>query len=248
MGPVLDWIRAAVTESHGAGIPVAVHATEHRAARAVVEAGADILAHSIDDRLVDAELIALMKARGTRYVTTFAVRHGYRAALGGAVQLSAIERRLGDPQVIASFAELSLIRRSLIPGWMRRLKPRPTDPVMVRNLRLMVAAGIPVAAGSDAGNIGTLHGPAIHRELALLVADGGLTPLQAITAATRDGAKVLGMAAERGTLEAGKVADFLILEADPLADIRHSARIRWVVKDGIARTPGQILREAGLRN
>src|SRR5918996_245732 len=103
------------------------------------------------------------------------------------------------------------------------------------NLRRVQAADITIAAGSDAGNIGTLHGPALHRELELMV-EAGLTPMQALVAATRGGAAVIGRD-DIGVLTPGRVADFVILEADPLADIRNTRRIWRVVKGGNAIDP-----------
>ncbi len=92
-------------------------------------------------------------------------------------------------------------------------------------------AGITIAAGSDAGNNGTLHGPSLHHELALMV-EAGLTPMQALVAATSGGAAVMGRVDELGTLQPGKLADFVVLAADPLADIRNTRAIALVIKGG----------------
>jgi imidazolonepropionase-like amidohydrolase len=98
-------------------------------------------------------------------------------------------------------------------------------------LKRLVEAGVTIAAGTDAGNIGTLHGPALHRELELM-AEAGLTPMQVILAATRDAARVFAAKPEFGTIEAGKLADMLVLDADPLADVRNARRIRQVIQGG----------------
>lgn len=95
-------------------------------------------------------------------------------------------------------------------------------------------AGVPIVAGSDLmGWPATDTLPYIHDELALLVTRAGLTPLEAITAATLNGARALGLEREYGTVQPGKVADLLVLRADPTADIANTRRIALVIKGGV---------------
>lgn len=236
----IAWVRAAIDEAHRGGARVAVHATERSLAEAVVQAGADVLAHSVEDQRLDASLLGLMRSRGVVYVTTLVVHEGYRRVLGRRLDLSDIERRLGDPQAIASFADLARLPARLLPDWIGRLPPPALDPVMAENLRRVRAAGITVAAGSDAGNIGTLPGPGLHRELERMV-EAGLSPAEAVIAASRGGAAAMGRERDLGTLEPGKLADFLVLAADPLADIRNLRRIEAVVKGGEAIPLAELL-------
>jgi imidazolonepropionase-like amidohydrolase len=235
LAPALAWVRAAVDEAHAAAVRVVAHATQQRVARAVIGAGVDILAHSIDDEPLDRVTLALMRERGVIYTATLMVGQRYRAVFGRHLELTEIERRLGDPDAIASLADLDRLPPELLPSWVRRARPRPLDPVAAHNLRQVQAADITIVAGSDAGNIGTLHGPALHRELELMV-EAGLTPMQALVAATRGGAAVIGRD-DIGVLTPGRLADFVILEADPLADIRNTRRIWRVVKGGNAIDP-----------
>ena len=232
------WVRAAIAESHAAGVPVVVHATRRRIARAAIEDGADILAHGIEDREIDDSLLRLMKRRGVIYTTTLMVREGYGEVLGQAVRLSEIERRLGDPDAIASFGDLAALPRALRPGWR---PPAAVAPTIGRNLARVHAAGVRIAAGSDAGNIGTLHGPALHRELELMVTEAGLPPSSVLVAATAGGAALMGREAELGTIEAGKRADLVVLDADPLADIRNTRQIHRIVKAGVVHDPADIM-------
>lgn len=99
--------------------------------------------------------------------------------------------------------------------------------------------GIPIVAGTD-GLVGERGGPNIHRELELLVTGGGLTPAQALDSATRVAARVMGIDAERGSVEPGRAADILLLRANPQQDIRNTRQIRYVIKDGrIVERPGR---------
>ena len=106
----------------------------------------------------------------------------------------------------------------------------------------MREAGARIIVGSDAGNWSVVpwqfHGPSTHREIELLV-EAGWSPEEALEAATRLPAEMLGMEAEIGTLEVGKRADLLLVHGDPLTDPRALREIAWVVKDGVARTPAQ---------
>jgi imidazolonepropionase-like amidohydrolase len=100
------------------------------------------------------------------------------------------------------------------------------------------AAGVPVSAGTDSIGVdapGTQ--PNIHEELRLLVEEAGLTPLAAITAATLNGARAIGIEATHGTIAVGKAADLVVLSADPTADIRHTRDIVYVVRAGRRYAP-----------
>ena len=222
---------AAIEESKSRGIRVAVHATELDTAKAAIRAGAEILVHSVTDRLVDNEFINLVKSRDILYMTTLWVEEGYRMVLNQQVSLNDIEQKSGDPEVIATWSELAKIPPNEIPGGIPRIPPAPKRSVAYDNLMLLESAGVRVVAATDAGNIGTLHGPALHREFELMTA-AGMRPGDIIVSATRNAAAVMGRQAELGTLEKGKFADLVILDADPLADIKNSRKIFKVMKAG----------------
>lgn len=95
---------------------------------------------------------------------------------------------------------------------------------IIANLRRLHIAGVRIGVGSDGGKIGSMHGPSYQRELALL-ARAGLDPMEVIVAATRIGAEALGLDQELGTLEPGKLADAVVLDADPLIDVGNGAYI-----------------------
>ncbi len=100
-------------------------------------------------------------------------------------------------------------------------------------------AGVRLSLGTDAGMIAVFHGLAVHRELELLVR-AGLTPIQALAAATTAAAAKVGVDERLGTVEVGKEADLLILREDPLDDIRNTRAIDMVIKRGTPFDPAQL--------
>ena len=238
--PNLPIIEATIDEAHLAGVRVAVHATQLEAARASIQAGADILVHSVDDALVDEAFVKLAKENWTILTPTLIVMEGYGEVLGGGVHLMPVELELGDPAVIMTWGEVPLGPDAEAVRERRRERLAKTMPIMQQNLKTLHDAGVIIAAGTDAGNIGTLHGPAIHREFQLM-AEAGLTPKEILVTATRNAALVFSDDPQIGTLEVGNFADLLILEADPLADVANLQRIHRVVKGGVSMAPEEIL-------
>src|SRR5437867_12772187 len=107
---------AAIDESKARGVRVAVHATELDTAKAAVRAGADILVHSVTDRLVDTESINLMNNRDILYITTLWVEEGYRMDLNQQVALNDIEQKAGEPEGNATWSDLAKIPSNDIRG------------------------------------------------------------------------------------------------------------------------------------
>ena len=237
-------VKAAGDAAHAAGVRLAVHATELVAAKAAIRAGADYLVHSVTDEVVDDEFLALARKHNVLYSPTIFVFMSYRLALSGRWRATEAEQRLADPQVLGAMGDLAKIPKEMIPPRVARLmedtaEARP-PPAAIANLRKVWDAGIPVVMGTDAGNIGALHGPSVFRELEIMVKPGGLTPLEALRSATVNGAKAMGMERDLGIVAPGRLADLVILEADPLADVANLGRISRVIKDGRAFTPAEL--------
>jgi imidazolonepropionase-like amidohydrolase len=89
--------------------------------------------------------------------------------------------------------------------------------------------------GTDAGNPLTLHGPSVYAEMEAMQA-AGMSPMEVLIAATSEGARAMGKLDRWGTVEAGKEADLVVLDADPAANIRNFRKIRYVVKGGVVRS------------
>ena len=105
------------------------------------------------------------------------------------------------------------------------------DPVLRENVRKLAGAGVELVAGTDAPLIGMNFGDGLDRELETLV-HAGLTPMQAIQAATKNAAEYLGKSRDIGTIETGKLADLIAMAGNPLEDIRNIGNVRLVIKDG----------------
>jgi imidazolonepropionase-like amidohydrolase len=228
-------VRATVEEAHRLGLRVIVHATGLWEAKDAIRAGADVLVHSVSDRPVDDEFLDLARSHKVVYITTITVIEGYLEAGKGTVDGHLYPLACADSESRALVASGPVHPPHGRAWW--------TDTATIRrsgeeaatakaNAKRVQDAGITLAAGTDAGNPGTLHGPSFYRELVLL-AESGLSPMEVLVAATRNAARAMGREAELGTVERGKAADLVALGADPLADVRNYQRVKWVMKGGV---------------
>jgi imidazolonepropionase-like amidohydrolase len=223
-------------EVHGRGLRLAVHATGLWEATHALEIGADILVHSVFNDPVDDRFLELARERDVIYTPTIAVLEGYGYLSNGVFAADRYDLTCADPEIVERWrrweSEQGIADRERVLAAVRdTIEERQS--VILENLKRVHEAGVTVALGTDSGNPMTLHGVAILEELALMQR-AGLTPMEVIVAATRNAARVLGRADELGTLEPGKRADLLVLEADPLADLGAFNRIEWVVRGGHA--------------
>ena len=244
-------VRATIEESHAHKIRVAVHATELETARAAVEEGADVLVHSVIDKPIDDAFVKLLKDRHVILCPTLVVFERYGRTFSHQLNLTPEEQKWGNPEVIASL-DVTKIPQEKLP---QRVKDSLADPkaaldrikktydVALPNLKKLEDAGVTIAAGTDAGNIGTIHGPALFREFQLMK-EAGLTPLQILQSATTNAAKLFGgeIGAHIGKLENGYFADLVILNSNPLDDIARASDIDTVMKNGVAYPADSILR------
>jgi imidazolonepropionase-like amidohydrolase len=243
-------VRATIEESHARKIRVAVHATELETARAAVEEGADVLVHSVVDKPVDDAFVRLLKERNVILCPTLVVFERYGRVFSHQLNLTPEEQKWGNPEVIASL-DVTKVPSDKLPD---RVKAALADPktsldrinqtyaVALPNLKKLEDAGITIAAGTDAGNIGTIHGPALFREFQLMK-DAGLTNQQILQCATANAAKLFGgeTGARIGRIEANCFADLVVLNSNPLEDIAHASDIAAVVKGGVIYQADAIL-------
>jgi imidazolonepropionase-like amidohydrolase len=237
-------VRAAAEVAHAGGVRLAVHATKLAVAKAALRAGADILVHSVGDRAVDDEFIALARKNHAQYTPTLSVSMGYSAALSARWEPTEAEARLADPEILAHMNDFATMPADAVPASVREdiAARRPIEPRAepMANLRRVWDAGIVVAVGTDAGNIGTLHGPSVFREMERM-AQAGLSPREVLLAATVNGAEVMGLGRDLGDIAPGKLADLVILDADPIASVKALSHARYVVRAGRIFDPKELI-------
>jgi imidazolonepropionase-like amidohydrolase len=201
---------AVIDEAHKRGLRVAAHIFELEDAKGLIRAGVDVFAHGIRDKDIDDELVAMFKQRPNLVLTPNLPDRGVKA-------------------------DLSWLSASLPADEFKKLEAANTDRpkaqalfgIQARNLAKLNAAGARITLGTD-GN--RPWGP--HEEMLDMVS-AGMTPMQVIVAATRNSAELLRLT-DAGTLQAGKSADFIVLDANPLDDITNTRRISAVILRGAA--------------
>ncbi len=224
--------QAVIDEAHKNGFRTAVHVVLLDDAKGVLRAGVDYIAHSVRDREVDEEFIELMKKRRVFYCPTLTREVAV-------FTYSETPSFFSDPFFLkeADPAEMTkmndpkhqeAVRNDKAAAWYKEHLP-----VAMRNLKILSDAGIPIVMGTDSGGgPGRFQGYFEHLELEYEV-KSGLTPMQALVSATGTPAKLLHIGKEAGTLEKGKWADFVVLSANPLDDIRNTRAIESVWIGGV---------------
>ncbi len=226
--------RAIIEEAHQRHLRVIAHVFYLADAKDLVQAGLDGLGHSVRDQPVDRELIDAMKARKVFQIPTLVRDESTFIYARSAPWLD-------DPffQAGVDASALEILRS---PAFLTKFRANPDLPKLQaafemgkKNLKALADAEVDIGLGTDSGPPLRFQGYFEHRELQLLV-ESGMTPLQAIVTATGASAKILG-ARDLGTLEPGKRADFLVLDANPLDDIHNTEKLSAVWKSGRPLTP-----------
>ena len=234
-------VLAAGEEARKRRLPLIVHAMGLAEAKLALKAGASLLVHGITDRPVDDEFLDLLRTGGAVYCPTLTVLDGYvalaRAAAAGVPLVPDDPNGCVDAATRTLFAGTAQIGTAGMAEKIKALEGRAAEirKTMAANLKAVSDSGLPIAMGTDAGNPGTLHGPSVYAEMEAMQA-AGLPPTKVLVSATLGGSRAIGREAELGTVEAGKLADFLVLGADPTADIANARKLRAVVRGGVYRT------------
>lgn len=223
--------KAIIQQAHQHNIRVAAHVYYSDDLKQLVDAGVDIIAHSVRSDLIDDATIAQMKAQQVIYIPTLSLDE-YAYIYGQ------------QPEWINN----EFFKKSLEPGvyemitaekYRNDLKNAPNYALNIKafetakqNLLRLFKAGVLIAMGTDSGATPVrAQGFSEHLELQLMT-EAGLTPLEAITVATKNAATALKIQQQYGTLEPGKVADFIVLHGDPTKDIKNTREIFSIYKNG----------------
>ena len=215
--------RAVIDESHKKNLRTAVHLFYLEDAKSVLDAGADFIAHSVRDKDVDDALIAMLKRRNVCYcptlmreVSTF-VYESTPAWFSDPLFLKHV-----DAKTLETLKEPA--RQEQMKNSQSAQRYKAGLEVASRNLKKLSDSGVKIAMGTDTGPPARFQGYFELMEMELM-AKAGMTPRQVLLASTRDAARCQKIDAELGTLEPNKWADFVVLDADPLADISNVRKI-----------------------
>lgn len=217
---------AVIDEAHRQRLRVGAHIYNLQDAKALVEAGVDIIAHGVRDEPVDPEFVAAMKKRSVWYIATLSLDDAFFIyADGPAWMEEPFFQHSLQPDLKKQLFDPAWREKTLAGGTIAR--SRKAVEMNQRNLAVLHEAGVQIGFGTDSGAM-PLRIPGImeHRELQLMV-EAGLSPLEAITIATGRSAELLHLH-DRGTVTAGRLADLVILDADPSEDIDHTKAIHAV--------------------
>jgi len=243
----LQMVQAVIDEAHKNNLRVAVHATERITAMLSVQAGADYLVHDVEDEPVDNSFIQLLKSKGTVLCPTLVVAGNYMRALGGGYKPTAEDYHYAHPTPLNSMFDMNFLKDSLLVKEYKTMISnnvaafKKEDSIRYSNLKKMADAGVVIATGTDAGNIGTQHVSSYFDELRAMQ-DAGMNTWSLLQASTINGAKAIGRQNEFGAIKKGLRADMILLSKNPVDGIDNWKTVEWVINKGVVLKPGSILK------
>lgn len=246
----LPIIKAVINEAHKNNLKVAVHATERITAQLSVENGADFLVHSVEDEVISNDFVKLLKEKKTILCPTLVVYDNYSKVFGQQYRFSTSEFTTSNPMILGSLFDLQHLSNPVIQQYKTYIRnntahDKKQDSICLVNLKKLSDAGVRIAAGTDAGNIGTLHGGSYLTELQKMK-EAGLSNWKVLEAATISPAYFLSKEKLTGSIKAGKIADMVLLDANPVEDLNNLAKISIVVNKGTVLYPDSIIKETPL--
>jgi imidazolonepropionase-like amidohydrolase len=234
-------VSALITESHQQGLKVFVHAPMLEQAKVVLRAGADGLMHGIIDKPVDDEFVSLMKRNRACYVSTLVMFEAVADITDWVKREETYDEKGIVPKAVIQALSSAAGAERFNSLFTNTAFTKTHLPTLRANLKKVNDAGILIVTGTDTGFFGVFTGLATHLEL-ILHAEAGLKSADIIKAATINAARMIGREKDSGTIEEGKIADLLILDANPLDDIRNIKQIHRVVKGGTVFDPAELLK------
>lgn len=247
----LPIIKAIINEAHKNNLKVAVHATQRITAQLAVENGADFLVHSVDDEILKDDFVQLMKKNKTILCPTLKVNSGYLNTFGQKINMSNYEMQKADPYQLGSLLDLKHLSDTILVKKYKDysnsqksiLDLKKADSISMANLKILSDAGVAIATGTDAGNIGTLHASSYLAELKTM-RKSGMSNWEIIQASTINGAKIFDKENEFGTVSIGKKANLILLDANPVENIKNFTKINTVINKGEVYEPNKLLKDS----
>ena len=260
---LIELYKPAVTYAKENNLIVAIHIEQLAEAKMAVKLGADILVHGVMREAIDNELLTLMKQNNVTYMPTLAAFERYFEFFKNELDFNLLEQQNSSEVVMNSFEQLASNKdktnqmmqtifkyadkvdetaeniAKLSPQEQAVIKQIKTffsseyTAIQKKNLKQVAEAGINIAVGTDAGNLGTLHGVSLFREINAW-RDAGISNKAIIKALTRNNAIAYQMEDAIGSLTAGKHANFVVLATNPYQDITTLAKPVKVVKQGVS--------------
>jgi imidazolonepropionase-like amidohydrolase len=243
-----EMVKAAIDEAHKNNKRVAVHATERVTAQLAVEAGADFLVHSVDDGVVSNDFVKLLKQKNVVLCPTLLVNKNYDRVLADKYYFQTDKLVNTHPFIASSIIDYPWPDTALGKSLINRLNamnriggPDHADTVMAINLKKLTDGGVLIATGTDAGNIGTQHVTCYWEEVNAMK-NAGLNNWQLIQASTINGAKAVGKEKDWGSIAINKLANMVLLNANPLDSIENWKKIALVINKGKLFAPDTVVK------
>lgn len=235
--PIME---AIIRRAHEKNLKVMLHAFDTKYHKDALKAGVDIMAHSAVTDPVDEEYIELARNHQTLYLSTLSVYHD-------AFDAESLRKFIAQDFVQATIRKETLA--SLAEGgplddfgkMMKRDYIQAQLPTIQANLKRVFEERVAIGVGPDTGVMGAFPGLSVHREMELMV-QAGVPAADVLVAATRTAARYLGQQM-LGTIETGKIADVVIVDDNPLGDIRYTRKVELVIKEGHIINRAKLLRE-----
>ena len=220
-------VTAAVEQAHAANIPVIAHVSSRDELEVCLRTGVDAAAHAIIAGPFDAALHTQMGAKSFFYVATLDIYDGF-------VNWSTAPERMNDPFLRETLTDAQAASMQDVAKMLAREQAYFGTAKLGQisgHVRDAQRAGALLLTGTDTGNPFAFPGYGLHQELRLMV-EAGVAPMDALAAASANAARFFKQEEQWGSIKAGQAADFLVLDADPLADIMNTRRIAYVIQNG----------------
>ena len=245
--PLIKYI---AEQTHKNGLKLTVHATELQTAKLAAEAGTDILVHSINDEVIPDEFVKTLRDKKITYIPTMIVHSNYYKALSGNLPHHSQDLTWANSFAYGSLTDPEAMDTASMPRILKMLRTRDVrllenkgDSIAAINLIKLVRAGVNVATGTDAGNIGTMHASSYLQELEAMQ-KAGLTNAEILKASTINAAIGFGKGQHWGSIEKGKLADLVLLDKNPLESLQHLNAVNSVFKNGKMMSADTIVAES----